>query len=216
MFSNLNSSKFTASLGSGLFLRRSLTQELSTLVTAIAALVVVLTASAEPARGAGTLTYTTLDYTGAGQPVNTFLTGIRGEYITGFYSYPSDPTTFYGLIYNQSTSMWTQLDFPGSPTSPYGPNPVSGGVQVVGSYGPDPQHQQAFLYDSTKPSGSQFVTLDLSQISNDGIVLPGTPITSMHTAFPAIRSSATTTQILTRCRMPSSPSSAEPPPTSTT
>ncbi len=182
MSCNLNSSKSTANLGSGLVLRRSLTRELSTLITAIAAFVVVFTAAAGPARGDATFTYTTLDYTGAGQPVNTFLTGIRGGYITGFYSYPSDPTTFHGLIYNQSTSSWTQLDVPvpGSPgmyypTSPYGPDPVTGGLQVVGSYGPDPAHQQAFYYDSTQPAGSQFVTLDLSGITNNGHVLPGTP-----------------------------------------
>lgn len=111
----------------------------------------------------GEVMYDTLDYTGPGA-VNTLLTGIRGDYIVGLYTTSSNASR--GLIYDRVARTWTQLDVviagvPAASTSPYGPDPVTGGLHVVGSYklaGSSLDH--GFYYDSTKPPGSAFVLLD--------------------------------------------------------
>jgi hypothetical protein len=133
------------------------------MLSAVIGLVCVGSASAALPAPTSELTYETLDYTGPGA-VNTFLTGIRGDYIVGLYMPSSNVSR--GLIYQRSTQTWTQLDVvidgvPAPSTSPYGPDPVTGGLHVVGSYklaGSSLDH--GFFYDSRKPLGSAFVLLD--------------------------------------------------------
>ncbi len=114
------------------------------------------------------VSYATLDYKGPGA-INTFLTGIRGQYIVGLYTTSSNAS--HGLIYDVTTQTWKQLDvYVGGvavpSTSPYGPDPVTGGLHVVGSYklaGSSLDH--GFYYDSTKPLTSAFVYLDFPSTS---------------------------------------------------
>jgi subtilase-type serine protease len=122
-------------------------------------------ANAAPPTG---VSYVTLDYKGPGA-VNTFLTGIREEYIVGLYTTSSNAS--HGLIYNRLTQTWKQLDVyvggvAAPSTSPYGPDPVTGGLHVVGSYklaGSSLDH--GFYYDSTQALASAFVYLDYPSTS---------------------------------------------------
>jgi subtilase-type serine protease len=103
------------------------------------------------------VSYATLDYKGPGA-INTFLTGIRGQYIVGLYTTSSNAS--HGLIYDVTTQTWKQLDvYVGGvavpSTSPYGPDPVTGGSSL----------DHGFYYDSTKPLTSAFVYLDFPSTS---------------------------------------------------
>lgn len=151
----------------GLFEKESFTMRYRMLRAAVIVSALCFVATT-PADAAGPVlpprvSYATLDYHGPGA-VNTLLTGIREEYIVGLYTTSTNAS--HGLIYNMLTQTWQQLDVivDGSPapsTSPYGPDPVTGGLHVVGSYkltGSSLDH--GFYYDSTKPPGSAFVFLD--------------------------------------------------------
>lgn len=110
-----------------------------------------------------TVDYTALNYTISGTAYSTFLTGIAGTNIVGMYVMTNGDDS--GLIYDQVTSSWIALNFPGAEsTVPYGPtsgNPTSG-IIVVGSYKlAGEQTDKGFIYDASKAAGSQWLTIDV-------------------------------------------------------
>ena len=126
-----------------------------------------VTGFAAPATGQ-TLNYVTLDYGSAG----TFLTGIRGDTLTGDYVIANSGGATGGLIYSNATGAWTPfpeatedgVNFPGATAStPYGPSFGSfGGIlRVVGSYQTTASspYDLGYLYDSAAPPGENITTL---------------------------------------------------------
>ena len=131
--------------------------------------------------GAQSLEYRTLDFGTTG----TFLTGIRGDNITGNYVVPNGETG--GLLYNSAAEVWSpfpiatpnQSNYPGAVgSSPYGPSfgSLGGVLRVVGSYktaaSPD---DLGYLYDGGAAPGSDPLTLVYPD--------PGTEFTIAHSTF---------------------------------
>ena len=114
-----------------------------------------------------TLDYTTLDYDSTG----TFLTGIRGDTLTGQYVIPESGANG-GLIDSTTSDTWTAfpettangVNFPGAiDNTPYGPSFGSfGGIlRVVGSYetSASTPYDIGYLYESAVPPGDNITTL---------------------------------------------------------
>lgn len=122
-----------------------------------------------------TLNYTTLDYGSSG----TFLTGIRGDTLTGQYVIPASGANG-GLIYSTARNAWTAfpeptangVNFPGAiDNTPYGPSFGSyGGIlRVVGSYQTTTSSPYGigYLYDSMAPPGTNITTLQYPNPQGD-------------------------------------------------
>jgi hypothetical protein len=139
-----------------------------------AALAAVLCAAAWPGAGPAvaqnapsTLNYVTLDF-GA---YSTFVTGIRGNTITGQYVIPNGGGTG-GLIYSITSRIWTPfpvatasgVNFAGAiDNTPYGPSYGADDVslRVVGSYQTQASapYNLSYLYDAAAAPTSQLTTL---------------------------------------------------------
>ncbi len=122
-----------------------------------------------------TLDYTPLDYGSTG----TFLTGIRGDTLTGQYVIPGSGANG-GLIYTSSTATWTAfpeatangVNFPGAiDNTPYGPSfgSLGGILRVVGSdqTSASSPYGLGYLYDSAAPPGENVTTLQYPNPSGD-------------------------------------------------
>ena len=130
---------------------------------------------------AQTIDYRTLDFGTTG----TFLTGIRGDNLTGNYVIPGGQTG--GLFYDSATGAWSafpvatpnQSNYPGAiGSSPYGPSfgSIGGVLRVVGSYKlAGSSDDLGYLYDGAAAPGSDPLTL----------VYPGagTEFTIAHSTF---------------------------------
>lgn len=114
-----------------------------------------------------TLTYSTLDYGSTG----TFLTGIRGDTLTGQYVIPASGANG-GLIYSTTNNEWIAVpeptangvNFPGAiDNTPYGPSFGSyGGIlRIVGTYQTTDSapYGPGYLYDFAAPPGQNITTL---------------------------------------------------------
>jgi hypothetical protein len=121
-----------------------------------------------------TLNYMTLDF----GTYSTFVTGIRGNTITGQYVIPNGGGTG-GLIYSITSQIWTPfpvatssgINFPGAiDNTPYGPSFGSDGVslRVVGSYQTQASapYNLSYLYDGAAAPGSQLTTLQYPSTEN--------------------------------------------------
>ncbi len=117
---------------------------------------------------AAALPYVTLNY-GAD---DTFLTGIRGDTITGQNVIPGGDGATGGLLYNTTTKAWTPfplatpsgVNYPGAIAStPYGPSFGSyGGIlRAVGSYQTTASapYDTGFLYDAAAGTSGTLTTL---------------------------------------------------------
>jgi subtilase-type serine protease len=89
--------------------------------------------------------------------VGTLLTGIRGNFITGFIDNRNGSNL--GVVYDRKTGVWTPIKYPRSAkTSVYGPAITQTGYRLVGSYQKKGQtNADGFVYDSTT---KKYLTLD--------------------------------------------------------
>jgi uncharacterized protein with beta-barrel porin domain len=131
-------------------------------------IVALLASCSFPAIAAAqTLDYVTIDVGAA----PTFVTGIRGDTLTGQYIIPSSGDNA-GFLYSSSTAGFTPfpiatangVNFPGAiGNTPYGPSfgSLGGILRVVGSYetSASAPYQIGYLYDSAAPPGSNITTL---------------------------------------------------------
>jgi subtilase-type serine protease len=112
--------------------------------------------------------YATLNYqNGSGHALSTFLTGIRGDNISGMYVKRNGRER--GFIYHPSTQQFVALDYPGAyNTTPYGPSfGPNGSSRAVGSYTvPNQKLNHGFFYDGSQPKGRQFVPIDYPNATN--------------------------------------------------
>jgi uncharacterized protein with beta-barrel porin domain len=116
----------------------------------------------------GSLPYVALDYgTNA-----TFLTGIRGDTITGQYVLGTGGGSTGGLLYSTATNNWTPfpvatqsgVNYPGAIAStPYGPSfgSYDGILRAVGSYQTtvSAPYDLGYLYDAAAGTGGSLTTL---------------------------------------------------------
>lgn len=112
--------------------------------------------------------YATLNYANkAKEALPTFLTGIRGDVMSGMYL--TSKGRQFGFIYHQSTQQFAPLDYPGAyDTTPYGPSfDANGSVRAVGSYTlPNEKSDRGFFYDESKPKGQRFIAIDYPNATN--------------------------------------------------
>lgn len=112
--------------------------------------------------------YATLNYANkAKEALPTFLTGIRGDVMSGMYL--TSKGRQFGFIYHQSTQQFAPLDYPGAyDTTPYGPSfDANGSVRAVGSYTlPNEKSDHGFFYDESKPKGQRFIAIDYPNATN--------------------------------------------------
>lgn len=112
--------------------------------------------------------YVTLNYTNkTKEALPTFLTGIRGDIMSGMYLASNGRQ--FGFIYHQSTQHFAALDYPGAyNTTPYGPSfEVNGSVRAVGSYTlPNEKADHGFFYDESQPKRQRFVAVDYPNATN--------------------------------------------------
>ena len=112
--------------------------------------------------------YATLNYANrARETLPTFLTGIRGNIMTGMYL--SSKGRQFGFIYHQSTQKFAALDYPGAyNTTPYGPSfEANGSVRAVGSYTlPNEKADHGFFFDESQPRGQRFIAIDYPNATN--------------------------------------------------
>ena len=112
--------------------------------------------------------YASLDYQNkAGQPITTFLTGIRGDNISGMYMKSSGRER--GFMYHPSTQQFDPIDYPGAyNTTPYGPSfGPNGSYRAVGSYTlPNEKLNYGFFYDGAKPKTERFVRINYPGSTN--------------------------------------------------
>ncbi len=115
-----------------------------------------------------TFPFYTLNYIDGGTTYSTFLTGIRGDNLVG--NYINDAGDQQGVLYNLTLGSWTNIDFPtASDTTPYGLSfgTYETGMDIVGSYKlPDQSTDNGFLFDTSAPLGSQWITLDYPDATN--------------------------------------------------
>jgi len=112
--------------------------------------------------------YASLDYQNKnGEAITTFLTGIRGDNISGMYMKSNGRDR--GFIYHPSTQEFVALDYPGAyNTTPYGPSfGPDGSYRAVGSYTlPNEKLNYGFFYDASKPKSRRFARIDYPGATN--------------------------------------------------
>ena len=112
--------------------------------------------------------YATLDYKSkSGEALPTFLTGIRGDDMTGMFTTAKGRQR--GFIYHPSTQQFVALDYPGAyDTTPYGPSfGKNNSLRAVGSYTlPNDKADRGFFYDGSRPKGQQFLRIDYPAATN--------------------------------------------------
>ena len=86
-------------------------------------------------------TWTTLDDPDATS--NTYVNGISGSLIVGYFY---DNVTYHGFIFNTGDSSWTTLDNPASPDGTWF-NAVDGGL-IVGGYYDGSDNGRGFIYNT--------------------------------------------------------------------
>ena len=125
------------------------------------------------------ITYQTLQFQNS---PSTGVTGMRGDNITGSYSFPGGTG---GLLYRLSTGAFEPLpeattngsNFPGAVSSqPYGPTfgNLGGILRVTGTFVPATgQPDRSYIFDSAAAPGQQYTT----------VVVPGAVNTIAHSQF---------------------------------
>jgi subtilase-type serine protease len=85
--------------------------------------------------------------------LSTYLTGIRGDLITGFFTVAGGESV--AVVYDRTSGLWTPLQVPlAAATEAYGPDLTSSSYRVVGSYKNNVSEStnQGFLYDAATNS----------------------------------------------------------------